>query len=279
MNPMRKTKRELVKILRMFEKENQVLKNETVHVFDLTVDTLKTLDRLHRLIEIQKDGNQTMLEQWSAQNNTRNQTTLSDIPPRFDATTQQEEREKSNKTISGLERLVEELSSVIQELSEENEQLKADVDHFQCKKKRLEDEIQRRTHQVKNLIKENDKLEANQQIHRDQMRFYNEIFQNDEKMFVLINEELEIELVSNCLKKQMAQGSSWNEKSLHELITGERAEKKGKIIKKIQSVLEGKKNQTLKSIYLKLSPLKIIKTNAKAVRTSIRERPAVLISF
>ena len=275
---MRKTKRELVKILRMIEKENQVLKKETIHAFDLTVDTLKTLDILHHVIKTQKSENRELIDQLSAE---KNVVTPTPTPPSplLSSLKHQQERQKTQKTISDLESLVEELSSVIQELSGENEQTKADLDYFQCRKKKLEDEILQQTHQVKILKEKNSRLEAYRQKEMDQVGFYNDIFQIDEKRFILINEKLEIEFVSNRLEKQMKHGRSWNEKCLHELITEERAEKKGKIIKKIQSVLEGKKNQTLKSIYLKLSPLKIIKTNAKAVRTSIKQRPAVLISF
>lgn len=276
MNPMRKTKRELVKILKLIEHENQALKIEALIACNSNVDTLNQIDKLHDLIE-ELENEKISLSDRITEESSKNRGWEDDDG--HGSIHIQQGDPKDKETIFNLETLVEELSLLIQRLSAENEQIKHNDSIIRLETEHLKKKIERLTMKKQQLNREKKRLETENRSVGDQLDFFDGIFQSEEKMYIVVDDNLNIVGVSNDLNQQLYRGREWRERPLCEVITVDKAEKNRKMMKKIQAVLDGKKRVSLKSIHLKLTPLKTIKANAQAIRSSLRKKPAVMISF
>ncbi|MBF0258939.1 MAG: hypothetical protein HQK62_08895 [Desulfamplus sp.] len=130
--------------------------------------------------------------------------------------------------------------------------------------------------QMSELQEINEDLSLERGMLQDIIHIYKAVCNSEEEMFLLLDDKLDVRFVSDSLTKRLHDNSKWEIKPLWNMISGIQEEKYSKIM---QPVLIEKKQNKMKNIYLKVSPLVFMKVDALMFPTTYDGKAAAKVVF
>ncbi|SLM32653.1 hypothetical protein MTBBW1_790051 [Desulfamplus magnetovallimortis] len=309
---MAKTKKELVQALEVVEGESGVLKIELETLQSSNNETLEEIKQLHHLIFQLQEENINYKKKYSEAQNTikqlkidgqsaleqckaSHQVSMADYDKKLEKALLinkklKDEQEVLNKEMENDRQAIIDfqkknmiLFNQINTLKDDNNFLVTQTLEAEKKNNALigqlnnaKEEIDWVYNQMIELQQINNDLSLENNVLQDTKHAYAAVCNSKEAMFLLLDEKLDVLFVSDILGKRLHDNRKWEIKPLWNMISGIQEEK---YYKAIQSVLIEKKQNKMKNIYLKISPLVFIRVEAIMFPITYNCTPAVKVVF